>query len=287
MLRTTIALIIVIIMIILIPSLKLVSNIYYLSASFFVIIFLIIGIYILPIIPIVKYSIIISILIYYKKNLYLVSNTFYIIFLASYINTSNFRKNNDIISKMSHKLLKSNFKLITNFENLPVKPTIFVCNYSQDRIEHLAFITLPRDIVFMMRDSNVYNNLRFTKMLKWYIFTKLKGGYNDNKIQVLKHLTQGRDIFVFITKYPKMKPNYIPIVRSGMFSIAKEINSTITLVAIDYIDIKYGIIPYQNFRIQIGDTFNVDDVKACVYKAKKFFKNTLSEFINTKYINLE
>lgn len=287
MLKNTIALIIVAISIILIPSLNLFSDVYYLSASFFVVILLIIGLFILPITPAVKYTLIIGILIYYRNNFYIISNTFYIVLLTGYINPGSLQKNNDVIRKMSHQLLKSSFKLTTNFEHLPDKPTIFVCNYCQDRIEHLAFITLPRDIVFMMRDSNVYNNLRFTKMLKWNIFTKLQGGYDDNKIQVLKHLTDGRNVLAFITKYPKMRVNYIPIVRSGLFSIAKDINATITPVAIDYIDTRCGFIPYQNFRIRIGDTFHVDNVKSCVYKTKTFFKDTLTEFINSKYDNLD
>ena len=87
----------------------------------------------------------------------------------------------------------------------------------------------------------------------------------------------------YITKYPRLRPNYIPSIRSGLFNISKELNIPITLVAIDYVDINYGIMFKQNFNIVIGDTFNVENVSESMYKAKKFYKENITNFMKNKY----
>ena len=71
-----------------------------------------------------------------------------------------------------------------------------------------------------------------------------------------------------------------------IFCIAKQLNIPITLVCIDYIDTYFGAITKQNFRIRIGDTFMVDDVSSNVFEVKKFFKETMNEFIRRKYENI-
>ena len=66
-------------------------------------------------------------------------------------------------------------------------------------------------------------------------------------------------------------------------NISKELNIPITLVAIDYVDINNGIMYKQNFNIVIGDTFNVENVSESIYKTKKFYKQTMTNFMKNKY----
>ena len=80
-----------------------------------------------------------------------------------------------------------------------------------------------------------------------------------------------------------LRPEYISKLRSGMFSIAKELNVSVTPVCVDYIDTYFGAITNQNFRIRVGDTFMIDDTNISIQKTKKFFKETMKEFKKRKY----
>ena len=64
--------------------------------------------------------------------------------------------------------------------------------------------------------------------------------------------------------------------RTGLFRIAKELNISITPISIDYINAVYGIIPNQNFRICVGETFKPTEIYNDIYKVRKFFKEKLT-----------
>ena len=100
------------------------------------------------------------------------------------------------------------------------------------------------------------------------------------------NIKEGRSVFSYVTKTPRLGPTYIQNIRTGMFKLAKELNVPVTLIAIDYIDSTFGMIHSQNFNIEIGDTFMVDDVNESVYIAKKFFKDKMCKFTSEKYNNL-
>jgi hypothetical protein len=92
--------------------------------------------------------------------------------------------------------------------------------------------------------------------------------------KITKHINHGRSVFAYITKYPLDIPNVIHTVRTGIFSIAKELDIPITLVAIDFIDTKFHNIQKQNFHLEIGDTFKVDNIQQAVYNSRKYYKKT-------------
>ena len=267
---------------ILIPSLKIIGDCYYLFIIFILLLLFIFAILLLKIQ--MKYKVIIILILYliYKNTFIVVGKIFYSLIKLIYIDSVDNRKNNKTLIKLVKPVYTKYFNFSTNFENLPSKPSIIVCNYCNDRIENLCCILLPIDLTIMMRDQ-VRNTMKFDKIVKWRIETKANGSFEDTKNQIQNHINNGRYIFTYVTKHPKYKFNYISKVRSGVFYIAKELNIPITLLAIDFIDTKFGTIPYQNFRIHVGDTFYVQDPKKSVHKCKKFFKNTLTEFVNTKY----
>jgi len=273
---------ILILILVIIPSLKNMGDCYYLFAVFTFLLLFISTILLSNLKIEIKVTIILILFLLYKNTFIVVGSFVFILLKLIYIDSIEDRKNNKSLVKLVKPIYTTYFNLITNFENLPSIPSIIVCNYCNDRVENLCCILLPVDLAIMMRDQ-VRNTMRFDKIVKWRIETKKNGSFEETKTQIQNHIKDGRYIFTYVTKHPKYKFNYISKVRSGVFYIAKELNIPITLLAIDYIDTSFGMIPYQNFRIHVGDTFYVEDPKKTVFKCKKFFKNTLTGFINTKY----
>lgn len=271
------------IIIIIFCTLKTIGDVYYSFSVFALIILLIILILIFQINIKIKVALISILVCIYKNNLYLISSFFLIVYKEGYINNVRDRINNDKFRDIVHNIFGKCVNLKLDFSKLPTKPSIIVCNYCWDRLENLACILIPRDIVILMRDTLI-KITKLDKLIKWAIYTKEKGSYEETKRQIVEHTNQGRFIFSYISKHPKMGPTRIQGVRSGMFNLAKELNIPITLMTIDYIDTdNFGIIHNQNFNVVIGDTFNVENVSESVYKARKFFKTMLTKFQTDKY----
>jgi len=267
----------------LIPSMKNLGDVYYSFSIFFIIFFVILFILLLKINIKLKVFLIITIIVIYKNTIYLVGGTFSTIFSKGYIENVNNRKDDSVFRKIVHNLFNNTFNLKFNFKKLPDKPSIFVCNYCSDRLENIACILIPKDMGILMLHT-LKNISKLNKLIKWPVYTYKKDSYEKTKKEVIKHIKEGRSIFSYVSKTPRMGPTKIQNMRSGMFRLAKELNIPITLVAIDYIDINFGIIPYQNFNIVIGDTLYVDDVKDSVIIAKNFFKKMMIKFEKTKYL---
>lgn len=189
------------------------------------------------------------------------------------------RLNDEKLRKIVREVYSPVLNLKTNFERLPVQPSILVCNYCNDRLENLACILIPKDIAIMMKSSV----RKLDRLIKWPILIGEKDAYEYSKKEIRRHVDEKRSVFSYVTSYPKDEPTLIRKVRSGMFSIAKELNIPITMVAIDYIDIRCNRINRQNFQIEIGETFFVDDVDLGVRKSKRFFKDCMRKFEKEKY----
>ena len=270
-------------LVIIIPSLQLFADFYYSFVIFIVLLILLTIISLLKINLKVKIIILAIICILFKNNFLIIGKTFTYVYKAAYINTLSNRKDDSDLRDIVRKIYLPHLKIKTNFNNLPTKPSIMVCNYCNDRLENLACILIPKDMAIMMRDG-LKKTTKLHKLVKWPIFTGEKNNYENTKKEITEHINQGRSIFTYVTKYPRDIPNFIAKIRTGIFSIAKELDIPITLVAIDYIDIKYNIISEQNFQIEIGDTFKVDNVQLSIHRARKFFRNTMTKFINEKYL---
>ena len=212
-----------------------------------------------------------------------VGKTLVNVYKLAYIDSVDKRKDDTALRNVVRRIYSPNLILKTNFKKLPDKPTIFVSNYCNDRIENLSCILIPKDIAILMRDG-LKNTVKLHKLVKWPIFTTEKNNYENTKSEIIKHTNEGRSIFAYITKYPLDIPNVVHSVRTGLFSIAKELDIPVTLIAFDFIDTKFHNIQKQNFHIEIGETFKVDNVKDAVYKTRKYYKKALTKFINQKYI---
>ena len=273
------------IIIVLIPSIRIFTYFYYSFALVAVILIVIMLILTIKIPFKLKIVIIVTILIIFKNNLSVNGKSVISIINAAYIKPLKTRIDDSKLRNIVEYSFDNVLILKKDFSKLPDKPTIFVCNYCNDRIENLACILIPKDIAIMMRDG-LKKTTKLDKLVQWPIFTKEKNNYEHTKNEIIKHTKEGRSVLSYITKYQRLRPNYIQSVRSGLFNISKELNIPITLVAIDYADIINGIMYKQNFNIVIGDTFFVENVKDSIYTAKQFYKNTLTSFMKKKYKNI-
>jgi hypothetical protein len=223
------------------------------------------------------------IILFFKESCLTIGKTFLEVYKLAYIDSVENRKDDTLLKDVVKKIYNPTLNLKTNFKKIPDIPTIFVSNYCNDRLENLSCILIPKNIAILMRDG-LKKTTKLHKLVKWPIFTKENKNYEHTKNEIITHVNQGRSIFAYITKYPSDKPNVIHTVRSGLFSIAKELNIPITLVAIDFIDTKFNNIQKQNFHIEIGETFKVDNIREAIYKSRKYFQKTLTKFIKQKYI---
>ena len=233
-------------------------------------------------IPRFKYIIYIILVIYYNniKLLVDVSTSVYKI-LYKY----NKQKDNNIVRNISIDIFNNNFRFIHNFDKIPKIPTIFVVNYVNDRVENIALCTFPINTCSIFAGwLSPLNNI-----LTPIIFRKDKGNDYDNiKNKVLNMHNKGFHIFSYIER-PCSSINYKGIgkIRSGMFSIAKELGISVTPVIIDRIQYSnFGLLRKQNFQIYVGDSINVLDIKKSMRDTKNLFKNKMHEFINQKYDNM-
>lgn len=278
----TIMLVFLVLVLTFLPSTAMLTDFYYVFTTFALIIFILISILAAKIHSKIKITLCLLVLTLYRTNVKIMLEILIRMLFLSYTNPISVRKDDTMVRSLVNSVFRSNFNLKTEFNKLPSYPSILVCNYCKDRIENVACILFPKDLAIMMRDG-LKKTMHFHKVVKWPIFTKAKGNYEDTKSQVKEHIEAGRSVFTYITKHPKIRPDIISNVRSGTFSIAKELNVPITLVCIDYVDTYFGAITRQNFRIRVGDTFMVEDVNASMYKSKTFFKETMKEFIRRKY----
>jgi len=192
-------------------------------------------------------------------------------------------KDDTVIREDVTDLFKSAFRFHDNFGKLPDKPGIIVCNYIWDRLENLASIIIPRNLAIIMGTKCVKMS-KLNYLVKHFIITNENGNsYESIKLEIKNHIDNGRYIFAYISKRVTHH-HYISKLRSGMFRIAKELNIPIIPLAVDYIDSYYGVIPYQNFYMHVGETFYVDDVDSDMYRTRKFFTERVEFFKRNKYI---
>lgn len=226
------------------------------------------------------------IIVFYHRNIVTSVHLLKIIFKLVFIHPSSKRQNNDIPREIVTHGFEQYFHFKTNFECIPKTPTIFVANYVSDRFENIACITIPNISIIL---GNVcVDKVKIHKIIKNVIVKKHSTNqYDSIKTQIDEHYKNGSSLFAYIEEPSTVIGDGVGRLRSGMFSIAKELNITVTPVVFDHIEYnKLGMIYDQNYRIKIGETFHVHDVKQCKYITRKFYRDTLKEFKKKKFENI-
>lgn len=251
------------------------------------IILCIVTLIILPLSVYIK-SIILLVLLY----IFYINIEFFILFIQVVFRASfgKFLKerDNSFLRQIVTKLYTRCFNFKHNFGKLPEYPTIIVANYIYDRLENTACIMIPKDMTIILGDILAYK-VRLNHIVKDIIITKATdkncGQYERIKQQIAEKYKQGMSIFAYVTKCIHKNGHYIGRLRSGLFRISQELKIPITPVAIDYIHDNYGIIPRQNFRICVGDTFQVQDINKDMQVVRRFFKEKMRFFVVNKFSN--
>lgn len=261
------------------PSLRPLGDVYYGFCMFVYVLILLILISLSHIRIEIK-VILLLIIIYYYHRLIILGSTF----LLTYFDLTSKESYTDSLVRSCVKDMYSNvFYLKSNFEKIPSTPSIIVANYCSDRLENMACILIPRKVCVLMRDT-LLNIVRLDKIIKWPILVKKEGTYEDIKKQVIDSIKEGRFIFSYVSKTPRIGPYYIQNMRSGMFRLAMELGIQVTPITFDYIEFTHGSIPKQKFEIKVGDSFYVKNIHESVLKVKKYFQTCIKEFERTKHL---
>ena len=208
-------------------------------------------------------------LICYSKSILLLYKVIYVIILG----------NLPVKKKIIDNIISSNYKKIFafshNFHKLPNKNTIIVSNHPHNPIDYTAFKMLPKKIAIVAGGLHFF--VRWTCEKDEYIF------YNNNKNKNFDELKlkiqdkiKNMSILVFVENYKRIKytnnGRKVARLRTGIFTIAKELNIPITPLVIDRIHSSYGMVTEQPFRMIVGDTFDVTDPTIDAINTHKFMK---------------
>jgi hypothetical protein len=254
------------------PSIKMFRNqLYSLLVCLMIILFVNI-ILISPLTQNIKISLIFTILLLYRKTLY-------IVFMIIYKATSRSNENTCLIANNLYH--NCDINVITNFSELSPKPTIFLANYCRDRIENIAFAFIPHKLSIMM--FSIFKKIKMTEKIECPIYIPGYGQGNfENITKQIKSSNQaGNSIFVYINRPSHF--DYMTSHHSGMYHIAKKLGITITPISIDYIDFSFGIIKKQNFFMKVDKPFYVDNVNTAKYITRRFHQKCHLEFKANKY----
>ena len=164
-----------------------------------------------------------------------------------------------------------------NIENIPNKPTIFISNYPSNYIEYLIH-GLFGDKFCLVVHGNAIKILKYLYGME-HLIPVDKNSFEKVQKQVEKKIKDGYHIFSYAERdYYNRKNEFETCeLRSGMFAIAKNLNTTITPICIDHIEHTFGIVENKIFNIKIGSTFKVKDVNESMIEVKKFFKTELKK----------
>jgi hypothetical protein len=173
------------------------------------------------------------------------------------------------------------FKVKFTGYSLPNKPTIFLCNYPANFVEYLTNNLLSDKLCIV-----VFDGVSILKVARRFygkngtIFVSKGGCFKRTQAQIQKKIKNGYSIVTFIEKDYFKRPNIYGLsdIRSGMFRISKNINTTITPVVIDHIEHNMGIISNTNFRIHVDKTRIVDNIDTEIKNVTLLFESKLKLF---------
>ena len=173
-------------------------------------------------------------------------------------------------------LIMFNIELNTqiNITNIPRKPTIFLSNYPSNYIEYFIPMLLGDKVCLLVHAPAI----KFVKHFYGldHVIPVYKGDFNNLQQKIKEKIDEGYHIFSYIERdYFNRKNIYdITDLRSGMFSIAKNINTTITPIVCDHIEHTVGILNTK-FKIIIGKTKYISNISEEMIYISNFFKYNL------------
>ena len=280
-----IAIVIIALIILVLPSVRMLTHIYYIFSSFVMALIFCVCVLFMPIPIVSRVTAVLVTLAIFRYNITMTGSLVNSVVKFGFVTPLSTRIDDSELRTSVQQIFTEHFMLKTNFDQFPERPSIIVANYCKDRMENMACVLLPGKIAIMMRRGLTILGLH--KLVKWPLFTEESGNYEKTKNLVMGHALQGHHVFGYITTKTLMRPDLFVKIRSGMFSIAKDLGIPVTPVAFDYIDMgPLGQIPPQNYEIRVGKTEHVTNVQLSMRKTMHFFRDTMTEFIKNKYTNI-
>lgn len=187
---------------------------------------------------------------------------------------------------LSHAFFKGELTTLENLCDLPTKPTIILANYPSNYVEYIIHAFLHERVCLLLHGPAV----SIVKHIygKDNIIGVDKGSFESLQVKVKEKMDNGYHIFAYIERdyYNRVSVYDITELRTGMFSIAKNIGATITPVAIDHIDHVFGILENTYFNIVVGPTSYVtdDNIEERMRETKLFLVNNLAKMRIKKII---
>ena len=176
-----------------------------------------------------------------------------------------------------HKCLR----LHLDYSLLPKHPTIFISNYPANHIEYIANTLLSEKMCLMVWDR--VNTAKMVKLIygKDSVITVDKGSFDKTQKTIMSKMKEGYSIFVYAENsyaYRKDKIYTNVPLRTGIFSIAKNIGATITPVVFDHIEHSFGFVKNNDYKIFVDKTRIVTDIDEEILQVSNLFTRKLRRF---------
>jgi 1-acyl-sn-glycerol-3-phosphate acyltransferase len=180
----------------------------------------------------------------------------------------------------TNALFKGGFNLDANFEKIPDKPCILMANYcaKKNALDYFSNATIPHKFALILSSSHAFLVDRvYEKDRLIYVGHKSKDNYQKIKKSIQDHLKKGYYIFCYIEDITDEKrPFKIKKLRSGIFSIAKELSVPVVPIVMDSISHWFGLFTRHNYRIHVGDPLYVENVPETMKFVKRYMEKTLN-----------
>lgn len=196
---------------------------------------------------------------------------------------NSFTFNSNMLSKNYRLFLTSGFNKLVDIKykghNFPTKQTIFVCNYPANLMEYLLyFYSLPGKCCIV-----VYAGLRLVNVIEMFcgknsVIAISKGGQFDKTQKMINDkIKKGYNIMVYneTNFHSRYHIYHVNKLRTGIINIAKNLGVTITPIIFDHISHNFGFISTKKFKIYIGKTTEIDDVKSYVKSLRHLYLRKL------------
>ena len=179
--------------------------------------------------------------------------------------------------RLSVRFYFDTFGVESNFDKLPEPPYIIMSNYNSKSnvLSYTAHLLFPHNPLLI--SSNVYKGFldRIYKKGEILYVSSTKRNYNDMRDKISQETKKGKSVFCYIEDMKNDKKNYsISELRSGIFSIAKELKIPIVPVVMDTL-VPSDAVTMGKFRIIVGDHRKVENVKTCMTDVLRWMKNKL------------
>ena len=166
--------------------------------------------------------------------------------------------------------------------NFPTKPSIIMANYPTNYIEYMVNHLFDKKICMVVLGAAKLQNFAVSLFYPKdkILFVSKSGCYQQTLELIKEKLDKGYYIFTYIEKdyYKRPKKYSISTIRSGMFRIAKELNTMITPVVCDHIDHFQGLFCNETYRIYIDKSRYIENIDDEIQSVTSLFSRKLKTF---------